>query len=128
MIIFKHKLDEQGNIGRYKARLVAKGYVQKDCIDYDKTFATVFSFDVLLLLMEEFVSIGFHVHHDDISSTFLNKDIDCELFVNCDGENYKLNKSLYGFKQSSRLWYRTLKWTLECFGFKYLDSCRYVFR
>lgn len=60
--------------------------------------------------------------------SIFNGDIDGELYVNCNDENYKLNKILYGLKQSTRLWYARLKGTLEVFGFKKLDSAECVFK
>ena len=39
--IFKKKTDMKGNVITYKARLMAKGYLQRQRIDYDKTFSPV---------------------------------------------------------------------------------------
>ena len=39
--VFRHKLDDQGQITRNKARLVVQGYNQEEGIDYDETFAPV---------------------------------------------------------------------------------------
>lgn len=52
------KLDEQGLIVCYKVRLVSKGFVQKDGVDYAERFAPVIPFDVLLLIVREFIPLG----------------------------------------------------------------------
>lgn len=80
-VILKQKMDEKGPTARYKGRLVAKGYVKKDGVDYDETFAPVTSFDVILLIVGKFTSVGCHGNHADISAAFLNEDIDGELHV-----------------------------------------------
>ncbi|EOY31778.1 Gag-protease-integrase-RT-RNaseH polyprotein [Theobroma cacao] len=41
--VFKTKNDSLGNIERYKARLITKGFIQKEGIDYAKTFYPVSS-------------------------------------------------------------------------------------
>ena len=38
-LVFKNKMNEQGQILRNKARLVCKGYVQVDGQDFDENFA-----------------------------------------------------------------------------------------
>lgn len=69
-MVFKRRFDENGHIVRYKARIVSMGYFQKNGVYYDKTFAPVVMFNVLLLLLGRFVAINWHVHHADISPTF----------------------------------------------------------
>ena len=54
------------------------------------------------------------VHHLDVKTAYLNAPIDCEVYIRQpegytekrEGENlvWKLNKSLYGLKQSGRNW------------------------
>ena len=57
------------------------------------------------------------VHHMDVTTAFLNGDLDCEIymeqpegFIDPDHPDYVclLDKSLYGLKQSSRCWNNTL--------------------
>lgn len=50
---------------------VEKGYVQKDGVNYDKKFAPVISFDVLLFITRQFTSVDCHAHHADISTACL---------------------------------------------------------
>jgi len=40
-LIFKNKLNENGEVIRNKARLVCKGYAQQEGIDFEETFAPV---------------------------------------------------------------------------------------
>ena len=75
----------------------------------------------------------------DISYTFTNSDIDIEIYMEePDGFKtkqggkrivYRLNKSLYGLKQSSQLWgEETLEKMLVKLGFKktYSDALLYI--
>lgn len=126
-MVFKRKLDDHGQVSRYKARLVAKGFFQKAGIDYHETFASVASFKSLHLLVGKFVSEKWRVHHAYISTVFLNRDINVDLFVSWEDVVYKLKKSLYGLKQSPGLWYEKLKILLQGLGFKQLSSCECCF-
>jgi len=63
-----------------------------------------------------------------LSTAFLNGDIDVEIYVEYDGDIYRLLKSLYGLKQSPRLWYEKLTSTLRAYGFEKLASTRCVYR
>lgn len=93
-MVFKREMDERGRVAYYKAQLVAKRLIQKECIDYLKTFTPFVPFEVLLLLVGKCIAEGWHVHPVDISTAFLTSPIDCKLFVSCDDVVHKLSKSL----------------------------------
>ena len=78
------------------------------------------------------------VHSMDVKTAFLNADIDYEIYVK-QPEGYevtkgdkplycKLKKSLYGLKQSSRMWNRNIHLYLMSNGFKQssVDHCIYT--
>lgn len=44
-------------------------------------FAPVVRLNVLLLVEVEFIAMGWHLHHEDISTAFLNADSDGNLYV-----------------------------------------------
>lgn len=61
--------------------------------------------------------MNWHVHPADNSSSFLNGEIDGELYLRWDNKCYKLHKSRYGLKQYPHLLHQKLK-----NDFKSLDS------
>ena len=119
----------------YKARLVAHGYRQTLHVDYEQTFAqvaTMKAFRVLLWFSSFLVLLCTQM---DVSNAFLSADIDTEVYVlyppGYPGNGYlRLNKCLYGLKQSPRLFYKTLVKTLLSAGLQPLvtDSCVFKFR
>ena len=50
-LVYRNKLDENGNVIRNKARLVAKNYNQEEKIDFDETFAPVATLEAIRLLL-----------------------------------------------------------------------------
>ncbi|KAL4312901.1 hypothetical protein GQ457_01G023630 [Hibiscus cannabinus] len=111
----KHKAD--GTIDRYKALLVAKVFTQNEGVDYTATFspmARMTSFKILLALV---AAKQWHLLQLDVNNAFLNGVLDEEVYMklplgyktNCSNSNsglvYKLNESIYGLKQASRLWF-----------------------
>src|SRR5271169_1952510 len=109
--VFKHKLDPDGNILQYKARLVAKGFTQQYGIDYDETYAPVAKFPSIRTLLAIGNSLNMEIHQMDVKTAFLNGDLDEEIYMSVpDGitkngtEVCKLNRTLYGLKQSPRMW------------------------
>ena len=126
-VVWKKKLDDAGKVARYKARVVAKGFHQRYGVDYDETFAPVVSYDALLVALGIAVSKEWHIHHADISTAFLNGIIDGEVYVEWGGVVYRLLKSLYGLKQSPRLWYQRLSAVLLEYGFRKFQSSECLF-
>nr|GEW45470.1 copia protein [Tanacetum cinerariifolium] len=95
--IFKNKKDESSLVIRNKARIVLVGYSQQEGIDYDETFAPVFT-----------------VFQMDVKTVFLNGILKEEVYVGqplgfvskqYPDHVYALDKALYGFKQAPRAWY-----------------------
>ena len=118
--VFAHKCDEYGQIYRYKARFCANGYYQRKGIDYDDTFAPVARVATVRLLVSTALTKGHVIHQMDVKTAFLYGNIDKEIYIKCpkqfstykEGFCLKLNKSLYGLKQASKIWYQNLKQTL----------------
>lgn len=119
------KFNHLGEVDRFKARLVACGYDQTYGLDYDEVFSPTLNSECVRLLCAIALILGFFIHTCDITGAYLNADIDKEIFIAqplgyCVGPNYclKLNKGLYGLKQSGRLWYQKLQSILYKMGFK----------
>ena len=97
---------------KYKARYVAKGYSHVHGIYYNETFALVAKMDSIRLDLAIETSKKWEVHHVDVKCAFLNGGITEDIymhqpkgFVSNPYLVCKLNKSLYGLKQSPRAWY-----------------------
>ena len=133
--VFKRKLKPDGGI-RYKARVVARGFSQRFGIDFEETYAPTLSYKTFRVLCALAVSRGFYIHQLDIKTAFLYADIDREgIYIKPPpgitrtkpGRVWKLNKGLYGLKQSPRLWHAKISESLAKEGFKklYGDSSCY---
>ncbi len=123
---------------KHKARYVAKGYSQKENVDYRETFSPTAHMTSVRMLMQAAVNSDLIVHQMDVKTAYLNAPIDCELYVEqpvgYDVSNkgnrklvWKLNKSLYGLKQSGRNWNNLLHSHLCADGFEQSDAdpCMY---
>ena len=122
----------------YKARYVAKGYSQVAGIDYKETFSPTANMTSIRTLMQMAAQYDLKLHQMDVKTAYLNAPIDCEVYIEQPegfevksetGEKLvgKLNKSLYGLKQSGRNWNRVLHDHLSENGFTQnpADNCVY---
>ncbi|KAJ9558432.1 hypothetical protein OSB04_013046 [Centaurea solstitialis] len=114
---------------RYKARLVAKGYAQKEGVDYNEIFSPVVKHYSIRILLAFVAQFGLELVQLDVKTAFLHGDLNEEIYmVQPDGYKVKgkedlvckLQKSLYGLKQSPRQWY--LKFDSFMRGVGYLRS------
>ena len=135
--VFKVKHGSDGSVERFKGRLVAKGCSQKYGIDYDETFSPVVRFSSIRGLLAFAVQNDMLIHQMDVVTAFLNGRLDEEIdmaqpdgYVEAGKEHLicKLEKSIYGLKQSPRCWNRAFSEYLESIGFEQstADPCVYI--
>ena len=142
-LLTRPKYDANGNFVRYKSRLVANGKKQ---YTYSETFSPTAMNLSVMLAIKLCGRKGYVTGTIDIKCAYLNARMDEDVFMVVDKETLnvllslkptwseycdqdrlivKLNKALYGCKQSARLWHMCLRETLENIGYgvsKY-DSC-----
>lgn len=131
--IYKTKRNLNGSINKHKARLLAKGYTQVQGIDYNETFTSVSKMTTFRTILSLATTRGWHTHQMDLQNVFLHGTLDEEIYMTIpqglghipyDIKNpiCRLKKSLYGLKQTSRVWYNKLSTTLKNLGFKQCKS------
>nr|GEZ07536.1 ribonuclease H-like domain, reverse transcriptase, RNA-dependent DNA polymerase [Tanacetum cinerariifolium] len=125
--VFKTKRDANGNIVKHKARLVAKCYIQEHGIDFEKVFAPVARMETIRLLLPIAANNKWEVHHLDVKSAFLHRDLKEEVYVTQpegfikrqdNGKVYRLIKALYRLRQAPRAWNIKLDNSLKSLDFK----------
>lgn len=99
--------------------MVAKGFTQQPCVDYMDTFSPVAKKTTIRLVLAVAAVRGWLVHQLDVSKGFLHRDLEKDVYMSpspsyqCKpGLVCKLNRSLYGLKQTSRKWNAKLTKTL----------------
>ena len=80
--VFKKNVRLNGTIEKYKTRLVAKGYTQKEGEDYFDTYSSVARFMTIRVLLSLAASHGILVHQMDAKTTFLNGELEEEIYMN----------------------------------------------
>src|SRR5258706_10196813 len=130
--VYKIKRDSKGQISRYKARLVAQGFSQQPGTDFDEIYAPVVRYDSLRLLIAIAAYFRWKQPRQlDIKAAFLYGNLKEEIYMQLplghreEGMCAKLNKCIYGLKQSPREWYSRLTKHLIPLGFTIMtfDPC-----
>ncbi|GAA6094012.1 uncharacterized protein LOC102082235 isoform X1 [Tachysurus ichikawai] len=112
--VYSIKTDAEGK-DRYKARFVAKGYNQRMGIDYGETFSPTADLTSVRVVLQKAAQENLLLHQMDVKTAYLHAPIDYEICINPpegyqekEGIVYKLEKSLYGLKQSGPNWNKIL--------------------
>jgi hypothetical protein len=132
--IFKVKYKPNGQVERFKARLVAKGFMQREGIDYGETFAPVVRGETLRFLISYATQNRLEMDQMDVETAFLNGELEETVYMSvptgilAQGMVLKLNRSLYGLKQSPRCWNSKFTKVLKENGYVQsdADNCLFV--
>jgi hypothetical protein len=124
--VFRNKLNEDKQVTSNKERLVCQGYSQVEGIYFEETFAPVARMEAIKLILAYSCSKNVKVYQMDVESTFLNRDLEEEVYIEkpegfqlSEKESYvcRLKKYLYRLKQSPGAWYLRLDIYLQQQGF-----------
>lgn len=107
--VFAIKYKQNGEIDKFKARIVAKGFSQIYGIDYGETYCSVVHILSTRLLIGHAAKRKLKLRQFDIKTAFLYGSLEEEKYMVPPGNAtsnivWKLKRSLYGLKQSSRMW------------------------
>ena len=136
-LVLKIKRNADRSVSKYKARLVAQGFSQVEGLDYEEIFAPVAKLSSLRACLHKAARMNWEIDQVDVVTAFLLGDIDKDIYMEQPRgyiipgkENYvyKLRKSLYGLKQSPRLWNLKLDKYLRSAGWKASKSDPCVYR
>lgn len=135
--VFKVKQMPDGLVNKYKGCLVAQGFSQVPGVHYGEAFASTAHFAAVWTVMALAVAEDLELEAVDISTVFLNGDIDTKLYMKIpkgfgvegklrNGKDPKrwvvrLLKGLYSIKQGPRLWGLKLHSVLTSLGFSRID-------
>lgn len=132
--VYQVKEKPSGEVARFKARLVAKGFTQRPNIDFGLTFAPVARMDSIRTVLALATLADMEMVHFDVKTAFLYGEITEELYMkqpegydDGSGRVCKLQKGLYGLKQSPRAWNKKIDCFLTKFGLErsVADPCVY---
>jgi hypothetical protein len=121
----------------FKARLCVQGFRQVEGIDYHQTYAPVAAHNSLCVFLSIMTMLDYEIDCVDVVAAFLHAVLKEEIYIKMpDGypckpheKNYaiRLQKTLYGLKQSPMEWNSTLHSFLVSIGFTNTQSERCIY-
>jgi hypothetical protein len=119
----KHTVDK--SIQRHKTRFVSRVFSQVEGIDYEEKFSPIARYTSIRMIISPSTSMGYRVHHMDVKKTFVNGEIEEEIYIKQpygfiihEKESHvcRLKMVLYGLKKPPRDWYARIDGHLMIFG------------
>jgi len=133
---FKLKRYPDGLIKKFKARFCARGDQQLEGVDFFETYAPVVQWTTVRLLLILEILLNLKSKQGDVTAAFLHADLDEKekVYVRMpqgfrkNGKVLKLKKTLYGLKQSPRMFWKYLTAAMVKSGMQVskLDPCLFV--
>lgn len=132
--VYKRKRDECKNVVTYKARLVARGFKQTN-VSFSDIYSPVAKLPTVRVFLAICNQLQISVLQLDVCSAFLYGNIETDVYMSLpegfnigDGMICKLNKSLYGLKNSPKNWNNKFDELMKSQGFRRSenDYCLYV--
>ena len=124
---FRVKRDNLGNLDKFKARVVAQGFSQIPGVDFTETYSPTIRLTSIRFILAYACQNNLELKQVDIKGAYLNGRLDDDDvymrqpdgFIVQGKEDFvcKLNKGMYGLKQSGRVWHHTLRSELQKIGF-----------
>ena len=126
----------------HKARIVARGFSMEHNVDYLHSSSPVATSAAFRLLLAVAVTLGMDVSSGDIDGAFLNaelsEDLDVPLYMSPpagfqdptgQGRAFLVKRSIYGLKNASYCWFKTLSAVMKELGYHPIDGseCLWMF-
>ena len=132
--VYKTKLDDKMAETIRRARIVAKGFLQREYADFNETFSGVMELESMRMMVAIAAAENLELDMSDVSTAFLHATLEKPLYMKAppgfgdikEGTILRLNKAIYGLKQSGHEWQSELMGQLAELGFKqgiYSDPC-----
>ena len=140
--VFVRKRNDKNEIYKYKACLMAQGFSQRLGIDYDEMYSHVMDIITFRYLISLSVSEGLDMRLMDIIIAYLYGMLQNDIYMKVlqgfqlpqvntsqprNMYSIKLRRSLYGLKQSGRIWYNRLSEYLIKDGYINNPICPCIF-
>jgi hypothetical protein len=79
--VYKNKMNENGQVIKNKSRLVCKGYAQVEGVDYEEIFAPVVRLEAIRMFLAFSSYQKIKVYQMDVKSSFLNGNLEEEVYI-----------------------------------------------
>ncbi|KAJ1576459.1 hypothetical protein NDA12_005322 [Ustilago hordei] len=122
-LVLQVKTDANNIPYKFKAKFCVHGFSQQEGINYNEIFTPVIPRDAIQTLLVIAARFDWELDSIDIMQAYLNAELHHHVYLKLlEGTEvpankvYKLVKSLYGLKQSSREWHKELDTHQQCIG------------